>query len=772
MGRSFIYSCLILIASLVSGLSFAQDKKNVEVQVWNKTDEVPIIGARVMAFNTVALAQDAMDAINKSRETGEFVQLGDVVDKRSMEGGYCTIGVMETGAIVIYPEDLLVEPKMVKVNYKDQFRVEFSVVRQLDAAVAVAAAEELKADSEMDIVGNTLTIDYDFVLPPHYGKSNARLIIQPYLLEANKKDTAMYRRPIVCDGAEYHMTQYRRMGYDNSVDPLFQFVVDTLSPNGQKFTQRDSIHLEDPTKLYYINYEVLLEDYNVIYYHDNVWLKNTGRIRRPLKFLEYKTKSYSLDPVEYKKEPRVENIADTVKLSLKFLVNQAELDPKDQEGRRLLNETKRRLVEISTGADSRLTELYIEGVSSPDGPYAKNKVLAKKRTDYVANTVYGALSRSVKDRMLYGTKSEVAPWSAIVDSLMRDSLISYAEQVQKKIDAAPNNPDAQWRGIITLPFYKAKISKYLNNMRTVSFRYQRQERRSLKPDEILKRYRYDEDYRSGEKEFHLYEFWHLFYLVKDEKELEELYKRAIKQSNKLDRRNPWELPANNLAELYISQDRVDTTLLKPFIDITIHHCNQPMRSLDGITRIINKEEIVANQLVMYLKANNFRKASIMAKLLPDNEKYREIKAFTLCLGGYYRGGNTPEERQARQKTFEIVSETTPLNKVVMYLARKIKYYDLEAEKAVEALDPNDPLTYYLKAVIICRKYSSYYMIEGADYDLVSEHLADCFIKDPKYVQIAESDDDLYEEAIKAAHKLVEEYNQNGFFTRMSEMLFY
>lgn len=751
---------------------FSQEKRNVEVQVWNKTDEVPIIGARVMAFNTVALAQDAMDAINKSRETGEFVQLGEVVDKRSMEGGYCTIQVMETGAIVIYPEDLLVEPKMIRVNYKDQFRVEFSVVRQLDAAVAVAAAEELKADTEMDIVGNTLTIDYDFVLPPNYGKSNARMIIQPYLLEANKKDTAMFRRPIVCDGAEYHMTQLRRMGYDETKDPLFQFVVDTLTADGKKFSQRDSIHLEDPTKLYYINYEVALEDYNVVYYHNNVWLKNTGRIRRPLKFLEYETESHALDPEEYKKVPRVENIADTVNLSLNFLVNQAELDPKDLVGKKLLNDTRKRILEIATGADSRLTELYIEGVSSPDGPYAKNKVLARQRTDYVANIVYGALSKGVRDRLVYAKKSTVAPWSAIVDSLRKDKMYTFSREVQSQIDAAPRDPDGQWKRIKSLPFYDSLIVKYLDNMRVVTFRYQRQERRALEPDEILHRYRNDPAYRSGEKEFHLYEFWHLFNMVKDEKELEKLYIRAIRQANKLDRRNPWELPANNLAQLYIKQNKVDTLLLKPFIDITIHHCNQPMRSLDGITRIINKEEIVANQLIMYLKGNNFRRASVMAKLLPDTEKYKEIKAFTLCLGGYYRGGNTPQERQERQRTFDIVSESSPLNKVVMYLARKIKYYDQEAEKAIVALDQNDPLTYYLKAVIICRKYSSYFMIDGADYDLVSEHLADCFIKDPKYIQIAESDDDLFEEAIKAAHKLVEEYKQNGFFTRMSELMMF
>jgi len=85
--RGKVINIIFLGLSLLMTYSaIGQEKKNVEVQVWNATDKVPIIGARVMAFNTVALAQDAMDAINKSRESGDFVQLGELVEKDPWRG--------------------------------------------------------------------------------------------------------------------------------------------------------------------------------------------------------------------------------------------------------------------------------------------------------------------------------------------------------------------------------------------------------------------------------------------------------------------------------------------------------------------------------------------------------------------------------------------------------------------------------------------------------------------------------------------------------------
>jgi hypothetical protein len=48
-------------------------------------------------------------------------------------------------------------------------------------------------------------------------------------------------------------------------------------------------------------------------------------------------------------------------------------------------------------------------------------------------------------------------------------------------------------------------------------------KRILEPHEILKKYQEDSLFRIGKKYMTLNEYWHLFNLVKDEKELESLY---------------------------------------------------------------------------------------------------------------------------------------------------------------------------------------------------------------------------------------------------------
>ena len=55
-------------------------------------------------------------------------------------------------------------------------------------------------------------------VPPRIGKDNARMIVQPYVINNSKgKKVEMYRLPRVYDGSQYYLTQDRRMGYDLSL---------------------------------------------------------------------------------------------------------------------------------------------------------------------------------------------------------------------------------------------------------------------------------------------------------------------------------------------------------------------------------------------------------------------------------------------------------------------------------------------------------------------------------------------------------------------------
>ena len=224
-------------------------------------------------------------------------------------------------------------------------------------------------------------------------------------------------------------------------------------------------------------------------------------------------------------------------------------------------------------------------------------------------------------------------------------------------------------------------------------------------------------------------------MVKDSLELENLYRRAYKASMESEGQ-PWILPANLLAISYLSRDTVDTSILEPFIDRRTRGANVVRTRMDGVTKeIINPEAVVANQLSMYVKANNFEQASVMAQILPDTEKNALLKAYAMCLGGYYRGGNTAKEREEAKKTFELVKNSSPMNEVVMHLAMDTKRDDALAKIAVQKLPADNPRTWYMKAIIHNRAGDS-------GFENAMNCLVKCFTLDPKYIPVAETDGDI------------------------------
>ena len=133
----------------------------------------------------------------------------------------------------------------------------------------------------------------------------------------------------------------------------------------------------------------------------------------------------------------------------------------------------------------------------------------------------------------------------------------------------------------------------------------------------------------------------------------------------------------------------------------------------------------------------------MAKLLPNTDEYKMLKAFTMCLGGYYKTKKdaSQEDKLRANEVFETVRESSPVNKVVMNLAVKNKGNDEAARKAIEDLDPNDPLTMYFKTVLISRMAS---ILEFGDEIEAIALLKGCFFKDEKYIAIAAGGSTMYE----------------------------
>ncbi|EJW92459.1 hypothetical protein EVA_19434, partial [gut metagenome] len=174
------------------------------------------------------------------------------------------------------------------------------------------------------------------------------------------------------------------------------------------------------------------------------------------------------------------------------------------------------------------------------------------------NQVTSVLPKYVRDRVYMTTKASVASWLDVADLLDADSLKAEAGQVRRIVEQYSSNVDKQWMNIKQLPFYKTVIVPRLPKLRTVSYTYVNEVYRELTAREVMYRYQNDADYRSGRKSFALYEYWHLFNMVKDKDELMALYKRAYDDSRKVEAK-PWALAANNLAVAYLERGLADTT---------------------------------------------------------------------------------------------------------------------------------------------------------------------------------------------------------------------
>lgn len=722
-------------------------------------DIVAIGGVKVFYFKTVQEAKDLENELNKGTINTELSAFYEVPDNT---GAY-QITLPETGALVIKVGTA--PPVLEQINKRREIITYVDMGHVLETVTVTGIRTEVISMPEtVDQFGDMVVLNGAKVsVPAQIGKTNARMIVQPYVINNNKgKQIVMYRLPRIYDGEQYSLTQTRRMGYQISEhDSLAKYIEkhEFLTEEKNNYIWNDTIKLPNATDNFQILAKMQMEDYTQPYYERLLEL-STRSPRRPLRFLEYNLKQYELDPQKYEEKPKVERRTGVEDISLSFLLGKAELDPDDPNNNIQLDKLKAKLLEVMNGESSALKELHLYSVSSPEGSYASNIALSKRRLEYARSLVYSVIPEHTLKRLYTFTPndSRVATWLEVAELMEKDSIPYTAEaaEIRSIVEKNSKSQDAQFQQIVKLPYYATVIKSFLPKLRSMKCEYTAEIYRALTSEEIVNRYRNDPDYHSGKKQFALYEYWHLFNLIKDPKELEVLYRRAYNYSIELTggKGKPWVLAANNLAVSYLKRDTIDLDLLKPLIDYSVRGCDIE-RTFDGVVvGVDNVKEVVANQLAMYLKKGNFSEGSRLAQILPEEEK--EIKAFALCLGGYYRvtGGLSEAETARRLQTFELVRTSTPLNNVIMCLAMKSHAWNEKAEKALEDLPANDARTYYLKTILNCRK-GDFFAMEA------ETTLTECFKLDKSYISLAEWDGDISEDCFKYAKKNYEDALVNG-----------
>lgn len=745
MKKWIVITCLCFVSALAS----AQQIKVISGKILNKsegmkkaepfpaTEKVYIYG-----FNTVAAGRDAASQLM----SGGTITFSADSETTAGPDGYYEISVAETGILVIRVA-MATETREVNYNQEINMNIDGGIIIQ-EVKVTAARLTPEPEPVAGTMIGNNLIVSNTFPIPQQFGKPNGRLIIQPYVLDCKTNDTVAFAKPWVYNGEDYGLTQDRRMAFDINHDPLTRYVKRrVLSEERFDIPWVDTIYIANPKKAFTAHCVMLLEDYTRVAYKKDMKLTTCG-MRRPLQFLEFSFPFMEVDPNKYKQTPRRERRNTAKNVSLTFLVAKAQLDPDDPKNEEQLNELRTDLLGIVNGEGTTLKELRITGVSSPEGRYQSNLALARQRTATAGGMVTQVIPKRVLDRVFVQTDARVATWNEVADLLEQDTLLAEAQQVREIVEKYPKSPDAQYAAIARLSIYPTIIKDRLPRLRTVLYEYKHEVFRELNPDEILARYENEPDYRSGKKSFTLYEYWYLFKMVKNPKELEELYRRAYRDSQATPGAKPWVLAANNLAVSYLKRDTFDTEILKPLIDLGVWKVNQVQRFDDGISVTeteINPEAVVANQLAMYIRADNFREASVLAKLLPDEDRFKLIKSFARCLGGYYIGGATVQEANERKEVFETVRNTTPLNNIVMCMAMNKGSFNMQAKKLLDEQPQDKALTWYLKA--ICAK-----RLNGAE-DVTMEaemNLVQCFRLDKSFCAIAANDGDIGEELYETA----------------------
>lgn len=630
---------------------------------------------------------------------------------------------------------------------ENQLQINFNIRGAVSLGQVVVQAQNT-TPNELRVIpkatarfGNVLPLTLTLPIGDHYGKTNARFVYQPFVVDCTTDKIEAYGRPYILEGREYHATQNRRMGYDLSRDTLQAFVDadKTLTQEAFVLNYTDTIHLKHADRNYAVFGSFSFMDYNNTYY-SKTSMVNTCRNILLMDFLEIpKFKPYYLDFEDYKKVAERKERPVPGEIQINFLINEAKPDMNDSSTVEQLNSLVSLLNDISSGAV--LKSLSIEGVASPDGNYDSNLKLARKRTDFLQDFIGQRLQVSGYERK---SGARVTSWNELADTVMAyDTLLArkLKEVIDLKKNHNQNSVAVKRSGLLEA------LTPYLEKMRKVTYTCIYIVNRPLTPNEILQKYR-----ANANDVFLPYEYWNLYQMVKDSAELEVLYKKGAAVSKAYENGRPWMLPECLLAASYINRDTSDVSLLSPLVDCTSISAsdkrpklNFVKRDFNGYETIVNPEAVVANYLIMCIMERDFERASVAAQILAQarKEEYAELIAFAHCMRGAFY--NNPE-------VFKRVAATSPVNEVVLNLMMETNRNNAYAQSALEKLSQDTPLYWYLKAVLADRMDQG----QSLSFDLPEavQCLVKCFQMDESFISRAQKDGSLKEATVDEA---IDEY---------------
>ena len=595
------------------------------------------------------------------------------------------------------------EVRSVKLRGRDSLMVQMIMTDVALGTVETVAKRVVNRvivePTPMEIVGNTVYFKNVVGVPSKMFGHNRRLVAQRVFKNKTRKQTVIMR-PLVYDAVEYNQTQDRLYSFDmkgKEGDPLAPFVLiknDTLRDkkvdHRDSFMYMDSLYVKNPDDDFQAVTLLAIEDYNRIVFRDTL-VTSKGKIN-PMRWLDYSFGASEItDEALYPKAiPQLRDSRGNI--DLRFPIGKAAFDPEEAHNAAEISKLKAQIQDIAATRDATVQALSINGTSSPDGRYASNLTLARRRMEYAISYFRSQMPEKLRSGMKFSSNASVAPWSEVAKLLRADSLEEEADKVEAVMKLYKG--DAVSQKMKRLPFYsKLLLNKYLPMLRSVGYTMSYSIYRNLTLDEIKDLYK--KDYRKLSD----YEFFKLYRSEENDAQREKYLRQALEVSPS------FMIAANDLAALLIKHDKPDADVLRKFAG-------------EKAPEVVNR-----NQMVALLANHEYQAADSLAAYVPATAENRLLLAVSGAFMGDY------------EANYDAIAPTGLRNEVVLLLAMKKNEVALEKSKM---LTDDDAVTHYIKAICLHRSNDTNIAAEA------NRELKKALELDPELIEIAEGDADLNE----------------------------
>lgn len=536
---------LLFLVVLLASVDVCAQQYNVYVKY---NDGKPAPDVEIYSFHTKKFAEEAVKG---------YSMLNPVVDVRDRNkrltgepaktglDGTCILVTNRSAYLVIDDYEHLEKPLVLAVvDCLDENR---------DIRITITPNVKQEGDKKLDEVHRVEQVETKAQpkptppappIPSSYGKrkkipaelhidselarDDARFVAFPCVVFP-ELDSVLYLKPIVVDGRSYRKSMERRMGFNHDNDKLNPYHLDNSfymqSHLEEYFIDEQWVEVDKGVK-FYADAQIWYEDYNGIY-NRYVQKLHDGKEAEEMRFLDWEVAKHAvnIDTVLYKERGMVEKTDDNrVFNNLKFKVNETALNMADSATVKERSELLKMFEDFYANEEIEVLNVYIQGFSSPEGGFAKNKELSRGRTNHLVGLLKKEFPRIPEITPVFDENSNVVSWSSVASIMEKSSdpvVLRYASVVrdvvsQKQGFDAQNAALSKDRQMWT--FIKDSV---LPSVRRVEVKVEYLVSKVLTQNEIVERYQ-NKTLFTPEKKAMPYQYYELMRWLADNEKWDEL----------------------------------------------------------------------------------------------------------------------------------------------------------------------------------------------------------------------------------------------------------